>query len=80
MSTEPTTSAPAPPAPKWTGAEVSEYLARWGIEEAVQEAVNSAISHKAADPVLHVAKILEEKGRAAEAARRAESGADEAPS
>lgn len=56
---------------KWTAKEVTEYLSRWGVEDAVQQAVNSAIKHKAADPVLHVAKFLEEKGHEAEAAQAA---------
>ena len=53
---------------KWSAKEVADYLARWGVEEAVQQAVNSAIQQKAADPVLHIANFLEEKGREAEAA------------
>ena len=54
-------------APKWTSQEaVAEYLARWQVEEAVQQAVNSAIRLKAADPVLHVAGFLEARGRVME--------------
>ena len=44
----------------------------WGacedvFKEAVQEAVNSAIKAKAADPIAHVASILERKGHEMEA-------------
>ena len=52
---------------KWSSRQAAEYLQRWGVEEAVQQAVNSAIKHKAADPVLHIADFLEEKGHEMEA-------------
>ena len=67
-------SLPPPPA-RPSKKEVADYLAQWGVEEAVQQAVNSAIQHKAADPVAHIANFLEEKGREAEAARTPPSGA-----
>ena len=57
--------------PALSSREVSDYLAQWGVEDAVKQAINSAIRHKAADPVLHIAEILEQKGREAEAARAA---------
>lgn len=56
--------------PKWSAAQVGEYLAAWQVEEAVQEAVNSAIRHKPADPVLHIADFLEAKGREIEQQRQ----------
>ena len=59
-------SAPA----KLTAAEVGEYLSKWQVEEAVQQAVNSAIRHKAADPVLHIADFLEARGKEIEAAQQ----------
>ena len=72
-----TTAAPADAATaKWTSREVADYLARWGVEEAVQQAVNSAIKHKAADPVLHIANMLEEKGRELEATHAAQPTSD----
>lgn len=52
--------------PKWSAAQVSEYLAKWQVEEVVQQAVNSAIRHKPDDPVLHIADFLEARGRAIE--------------
>ena len=58
-----TSSASSAAAPKWDAAAVSEYLARWQVEEAVQQAVNSAIRLRAVDPVLHVAGFLEARGR-----------------
>ena len=51
------------PRRQWDAAAVSEYLARWQVEEAVQQAVNSAIRLRAVDPVLHVAGFLEARGR-----------------
>ena len=68
---EPPPAAPASTAAKWSSKEVAEYLSRWGVEEAVQQAINSAIKNKAVDPGLHVAQILEDKGREAEAAQAA---------
>ena len=51
----------------WTPKDVEAYLARFGVEEAVQAAVNSAIRNKAVDPILHVADFLEATARAQEA-------------
>lgn len=45
----------------WGTAEVEQYLARFKVAEAVQEAVNSAIRLKAPDPVMHVADFLEQR-------------------
>ena len=59
-------SLPPPPA-RPSKKEVADYLSQWGVEEAVQEAVNSAIKAKAADPIAHVASILERKGHEMEA-------------
>ena len=42
---------------------VESYLRKFEVEEAVQAAVNSAILHKAADPILHIADFLENLGR-----------------
>ena len=47
--------------------EVEAYLRKFNVEEAVQAAVNSAILHKARDPILHVANFLEARGREHEA-------------
>ena len=58
-----------PPPPKWTSADATTYLQEWQVEQAVQEAVNSAIAAKAADPVLHIADFLEARGRELEAAK-----------
>ena len=80
LSRVPPSMGEPPAQSKWSSREVSEYLARWGVEDAVQQAVNSAIKHKAPDPVLHVAKILEEKGREAEAAQSAQNPATALPS
>ena len=63
----PETSAAAQ---KWNAEQVAEYLARWQVEEAVQQAVNSAIRLRAADPVLHVAGFLEARGRVQEDAQQ----------
>ena len=63
----PSSSGQPAAAPKWTSKEVAAYLARWGVETAVQEAINSAIKHKAPDPVLYVADFLEQKGHEMEA-------------
>ena len=49
-------------APKWSAAAVEEYLAKFQVEEMVQQAVNSAISSRAPDPLLHVADFLEARG------------------
>ena len=57
MSQQPSANA------KWSAAQVGEYLAKWRVEEAVQQAVNSAILHKPEDPVLHIADFLEARGR-----------------
>ena len=65
-------SLPPPPA-RPSKKEVADYLAQWGVEEAVQEAVNSAIRAKAADPIAHVAQILERKGHEMEAKLDAQS-------
>jgi hypothetical protein len=63
-----TTQQPPPTTTKrWSSTEVAEYLSRWGVEEAVQQAVNSAIKQKAPDPVLHIAEFLEQKGHEMEA-------------
>ena len=35
---EPSSSGQPVAAPKWSSKEVSEYLARWGVEDAVQQA------------------------------------------
>ena len=43
----------------WTSSDVQEYLGNFKVEEAVQDAVNSAIRHRAEDPVSHVADFLE---------------------
>ena len=43
--------------------QVEDYLARFGVEQTVQEAVNSAIRHKAQDPISHVADFLEARGK-----------------
>ena len=59
-------AAPPATAPKWSQEAVAEYLTRWQVEEAVQQAVNSAIRLRAADPVLHVAGFLEARGRVME--------------
>lgn len=48
--------------------EVQAYLRRFNVEEAVQAAVNSAILHKAANPILHIADFLEHLGRQQESA------------
>lgn len=40
-----------------------EYLRRFEVEQAIQAAVNSAISHKADDPISHIADFLEKLGR-----------------
>ena len=52
---------------RWTPEDVEGYLQKFEVEKAVQEAVNSAIKAKAADPVLHVADYLERRGREHEA-------------
>ena len=49
--------------------DVHEYLRRFDVEAAVQAAVNSAILHKAADPILHIADFLENLGQRHESAR-----------
>ena len=61
---------------KWSTQDVEEYLAKFDVENAVQQAVNSAIRSQAPDPVLHVAEILEAKGREAEAARSASAASE----
>ena len=43
--------------------QVEAYLRKFMVEEAVQAAVNSAILHKAQDPILHVADFLEARGQ-----------------
>ena len=60
----------------WTPKDVEAYLTRFGVEEAVQAAVNSAIRHKAADPILHVADFLEAAARAEEEANEEPEPAD----
>lgn len=67
------------PSERWSGADVEAYLARFQVEEAVQQAVNSAIRHKAADPVLHVADFLEARGTEMEAALNPLPAAPPAP-
>ena len=74
-STTGTVPAPSAAAPKWDAAAVSEYLARWQVEEAVQQAVNSAIRLRAADPVLHVAGFLEARGRVMDEQQQAAAAA-----
>jgi len=49
-------------APKWNAAAVEAYLAKFQVEEMVQQAVNSVISSRAPDPLLHVADFLEARG------------------
>ena len=55
---------PPPPGVHWDETQVAEYLARWQVEETVQQAVNSALSVRAIDPVLHIAGFLEARGKA----------------
>ena len=57
----------------WNEEQVEAYLARFSVAEAVQLAVNSAIAHKAADPIMHIADFLEAKGLEIELAQAAES-------
>ena len=64
----------------WSQEAVAEYLARWQVEEAVQQAVNSAIRLRAADPVLHVAGFLEARGRVMEEQANAAAAAAAAAS
>lgn len=51
--------------------DVQDYLRRFKVEEAVQAAVNSAIAHQAADPILHIADFLENLGKQLENAESA---------
>ena len=53
---------------KWSTQDVEEYLAKFDVENAVQQAVNSAIRARAADPILHIADFLEARGTEVQAA------------
>ena len=57
--------------PRWSADQVEAYLARFRVEENVQEAINSAIRDKAPDPILHIADFLEARGLEIEAAEQA---------
>ncbi|KAL1524383.1 hypothetical protein AB1Y20_019278 [Prymnesium parvum] len=58
------------------GSAVHAYLRRFQVEEVVQAAVNSAIVHKAANPILHIADFLEELGRKYESTAPAPAASD----
>ena len=58
-------------ASKWTAHQVEEYLTKFQVEAVVQHAVNSAISHRAVDPILHIADFLEARGLEIESATAA---------
>lgn len=64
-------------ADRWSARQIEEYLAKFSVEEVVQQAINSAIREKAADPVAHIADFLEARGLEIDAADAALAAAGE---
>ena len=65
---------------KPTAQEVEAYLAKFQVEEHVQQAINSAIRSRTTDPVNHIADFLEARGLEVQARLDAEAAAAAAAS